>query len=55
MSDEVAMAEEIPVDEENAAADLTAIDRTGRDPLAAAPPFAGFSVLWWVEGDEASR
>lgn len=61
MSDENALAKEIPADAANHAFDLTAIDRNGRDPLVPAPAparaaaHAAFSVLWWIEGDETSR
>jgi len=55
MSDEVAVAAEIPPEEEKARADVTALDRTGRDPLATVPPVAAFSVLWWTEGEETPR
>jgi hypothetical protein len=55
MSDEIDVTQEIPVDDDNARAELTAIDRNGRDPLVAAPAFTAFSVLWWIEGEETSR
>ena len=63
MSDENALAKEIPADAANHAFDLTAIDRNGRDPLvpatapapARAAAHAAFSVLWSIEGDETSR
>lgn len=55
MSDESAMTQEIPADDEDSGADLTAIDRTGHDPLVAARVGAALSVLWWVEGEPAPR
>ncbi len=56
MSDEVAMTKEIPVEDECASADLTAIDRAGHDPLTVAlAPGAALSVLWWIEGEEIAR
>ena len=55
MSDESDVTEEIPLDDENSRAELTAMDRNGRDPRVSAPAFAAFSVLWWIEGEEPSR
>jgi len=55
MSDEDAVTRGIPVDEEDAGADLAAIDRTGHDPRLTPPVGAALSVLWWVEGDPIPR
>ena len=56
MSDEDAVTKEIPVEDESARVELTAIDRTGHDPgVVALAPGAALSVLWWIEGEEIAR